>query len=388
MNNRKQIGLVLIWRLIFGIVGGGPLALIPAYAAQFGAQADLIGYYLAFAFSSVAVSTFVAGWLADRFQRRRPFLIAASVALAGGALWMGWVGDLRLLIVVMALWFFAGGVGLTMIAILTGLLAGESERGRVFGIFEVSVSLGALIAGVTLGAVADRWGYRALFTALAGLGCLLPLIAWWMRDQSTTPAARMEQPGTGGVHRLAGVVIILLAARWLAAIAGYATQFATPVMMNALLLSATAVSLTSAVGGLISLPLPPLIGWMSDRLGRKPLLIGLMLVGAAGAALLAGSALDWQFWAVTGVLYIFQIAGRAVGSAFLADSVPPESLGRGLSFYGMMEWIGGIIGYGATGYAIQNLGAPTTLYIVAALPLLAAVMLSPIRSKQTKLATA
>jgi MFS family permease len=387
MSNRKQLALVLMWRLIFGIVGGGPLALIPAYAAQLGAQADLIGYYLAFAFSSVAVSTSVAGWLADRFQRRRPFLIAASLALAGGALWMGWVGDLRLLVVVMALWFFAGGVGLTMIAILTGLLAGESERGRVFGILEVAVSLGALIAGVTLGAAADRWGYRWMFTGLAGLGGLLPLLAWWMEDSVTAPAVRGGRPSGGVAQRLAGVVVILLAARLLAATAGYATQFATPVMMNALLLSATAISLNSAVGGLISLPLPPLTGWLSDRLGRKPLLIGVLLLGALGVYLLAGSTVAWHFWAVTGVLYIFQLAGRAVGSAFLADSVPPEALGRGLSLYGMMEWIGGILGYGATGYTIQTFGAPVALYLVAALPLLAALLLIPIRSRQTRLAT-
>jgi 2-deoxy-D-gluconate 3-dehydrogenase len=41
MSNRKQLALVPMWRLIFGIVGGGPLALIPAHAASKGAIGSL-----------------------------------------------------------------------------------------------------------------------------------------------------------------------------------------------------------------------------------------------------------------------------------------------------------------------------------------------------------
>jgi len=387
-SNRQQLAALFVWRLTIGIVGGGSLPLIPAYAAQLGMQADLIGYYLAFGFSAIAVGTFVTGWLSDHFQRRKSFLIAASLVIVMATGLLGWVGHLGQLVLITAIWFFAGGIGFSIVAILTGLLAGEAERGRVFGALEVSGAVGSVIAGVLLGPIADQWGYRTMFTVLAVLACLLPLSGLVFKEEPTVPFTRAKPQTSSPAQGLKGIVVILLVSRVLAAVAGFVAQFGTPLTMNALGLSATAISLTGAVGGAVSLPLPLVTGWLSDRLGRKVLLIGMLFIGTLALVFLAGSVLEWHFWAVTSLAYIFQITGRGVGSAYMADMVAPESLGRGLSFYGGMEWIGGIIGYSATGYAIQNFGSSTTFFVGAALPLIAIGLLIPIRTTQVRTANA
>jgi predicted MFS family arabinose efflux permease len=69
---------------------------------------------------------------------------------------------------------------------------------------------------------------------------------------------------------------------------------------------------------------------------------------------------------------------RAVGSALVTDIVPPASLGRGISLFTATTWIGGIIGFAVTGFAIENLGMFFTLIIGACLPFAAMVLLIPI----------
>lgn len=387
MNSRRQLALLFVWRVVIGVVGGGSLPLIPGYAAQLGAQAGLIGYYLAFGFSAIAASTFAAGWLSDRFGRNKSILISTSLVLVVTTGLLGQVGNLWQLVLVTALWFFAGGVGFTLIAILTSLLTSGADRGRVFGILEMAGSAGGLIAGLALGPIVDQWGYRTMFPVLAALACLLALSAVALKETPKSQVAPAVSSVNDERHILTRAAIILLASRLMASVAGFMAQAGTPLTMNALGLSATAVSLTGAVGGAVSLPLPLFTGWLSDRAGRKPLLIAMLLIGSVALLFLAGSVLDWHFWAVTSLVYIFQIAGRAVGTAYMADVVTPEALGRGLSLYGGMEWVGGIIGYGVTGYAIQTLGSGATFFMGAALPLLAALLLVPLRSRQTQAVT-
>ena len=56
-----------------------------------------------------------------------------------------------------------------------------------------------------------------------------------------------------------------------------------------------------------------------------------------------------------------------------------ESLGRGLSLFSTTTWVGGIFGYTAAGQAIQRLGTTSTFVLGAFLPLLALLLLMPVR---------
>jgi branched-chain amino acid transport system permease protein len=71
-----------------------------------------------------------------------------------------------------------------------------------------------------------------------------------------------------------------------------------------------------------------------------------------------------------------------LGSALVADLVPKESLGRGMSLFGSTAWAGGIIGFACTGYCIQNLGIGLTFFTASFLTVIAIMLLIPIRREK------
>ena len=72
--------------------------------------------------------------------------------------------------------------------------------------------------------------------------------------------------------------------------------------------------------------------------------------------------------------------GGSVGSALVTDLVPQQSLGMGISLYRAANWVGGIIGWSGTGYAIENIGILSSLITASFLPLMAIILLIFIQS--------
>ena len=77
--SRKQLAALFACGLIGWIVAQGTLALLPVYAVRLGADPALAGNYLALAFGALTVGTVAAGWLSDRFQRRKLMLVVSGL---------------------------------------------------------------------------------------------------------------------------------------------------------------------------------------------------------------------------------------------------------------------------------------------------------------------
>jgi len=173
--SKKQILALFVCSLVPWTVGNGLVPLLPVYATQLGADPAAAGYYLAFSYFALAVGAVAAGWLSDRLRRRKMPLIISGLAGIPIAWLIGRVGNIWGLSMLTAMLWFCGGLGLALIGILTGLSAGDDERGKVFGILSLTTGLGALIGGLTTGFIVDRWGFPTMFTAVAVFLILWPL---------------------------------------------------------------------------------------------------------------------------------------------------------------------------------------------------------------------
>jgi MFS family permease len=375
----KQLVALAICRLVVFTAGGGLFPLLPVYAIRLGAQPAFTGYYLSLSFLATAMGTILAGWLSDKFQRRKALLIVAGGACLTATWLMGHATSIWLLVVLTVIVWFCAGVGLALISILTGLFAEESERGKVFGILEAMAALGAVISGASLGLIADRGGYPIMFEVDALIWGLYVLAGLWIADKVVIPGGPANVADAGAASGRRGGLSLLLLASVVAGTAGFVGNVGTSLAMNELGFKATAISSTAAIGGAVTLPLPALVGWLSDGIGRKRFLALCYLAGTAGLSILLVSALLWQFWLASALVYVFQIASRGVASALVTDLVTPEALGRGLSLFNATYWIGAVVGVGVAGYSVQQLGLAATFGLSASLPLIAILFLLPIR---------
>jgi MFS family permease len=136
-----------------------------------------------------------------------------------------------------------------------------------------------------------------------------------------------------------------------------------------------------------SVPMPLVAGWLSDRIGRKPLIIGVYLGGAIGFVvfLAAGSSLIW-LWVGIVLMGLFTFSESPQLQALLGDIAPPSIRDASYAFYFAMAFGVGslwVILYGIVIEAFgETEGVPIVFGLMAVTFVLAALGTVPIRAEQ------
>lgn len=134
----------------------------------------------------------------------------------------------------------------------------------------------------------------------------------------------------------------------------------------ALVLSALAISYSGA-----AFLAAPALGALSDRFGRRPVLLVSVLGSAVGYALFGAAQATWVL--VVGRLFDGLTAGNfSAAFAALADSTRAEDRGRNFGYLGASAGAGFIAGP-AVGGLLAHFGASAPLYFAAALSLANAI---------------
>jgi MFS family permease len=270
------------------------------------AQAYLLAL-LTFAagFAARPFGAIVFGWFGDRTGRKRTFLVTISVmGLATFA--VAFLPDYAsigvsapfLLVAVRVLQGFAIGGEYGGAAIYVAEHAGAKSRGSATGWIQTAAGIGLLLALLVIlalrtsmgeDAFAD-WGWRVPF----GLSVVLLLISLWIRlklDES--PAfRRIEAEGTRSKTPLRDAFVNRANLKIMAAalfglltsqgVVWYTAQFYTLFFLERITkVEPATVNFLIMVVTLASLPLYMFFAWLSDRIGRKPV----MLLGLAMAAI-------------------------------------------------------------------------------------------------------
>jgi MFS family permease len=383
MMTKKQLLALFTCSLVGWTILLSILNLLPVYAVQLGADEALAGHLLALAFAALTAGTLLAGWLSDKFQRRKSMLILAGLSNIPATWLMGQAEAFWQLAILTIIVYFLIGVGAITINILAGLFAGASERGKVFGILAINTSLGALLGGAASGAVVDRWGFPTLFLlACAGWG-LQALSSLLLQDRTRAELhqeTKFIQPESSGLGR---TFYIFMLANLLAFGAGFISVLGRPLLMNELRFDAAAISGVVAIGGAVSLPLPFLFGWLSDRMNRYWLIMICFLANAIGLFVLADSLSLWHF-GISAVLLSGTGVSLGIGPALVTDFVSPRRLGQALSWYNFSPSVGGILSFALAGQAFQGFGMSATFFAGALLTLLAAVLVLWVQRAKTQ----
>ena len=136
-----------------------------------------------------------------------------------------------------------------------------------------------------------------------------------------------------------------------------------------------------------SVPMPLIAGWLSDRIGRKPLIIGVYLGGAIGFVvfLVSGSSVI-GLWAGILLMGLFSFAESPQLQALLADIARPSIRDATFALYFTLAFGVGSLWvaiYGAIiGVAGNADGLPIVFVLMAVTFVLAALGTVPIRADQ------
>ncbi|MEO5885679.1 MAG: MFS transporter, partial [Candidatus Limnocylindrales bacterium] len=217
-----------------------------------------------------------------------------------------------------------------------GLLAEQfpaSRRGFAISAHIAGGNVGTVVVavvGVPLLAVVGWRGASVVFGVAAILIALLILVL--VREHGTDRIAALA----GGSSRDAlRQVIGDRDLRWLflTSVLGGGGRGLGVVNLFVLIYLTRVIGVDAATSGLMygalivfSVPMPLVAGWLSDRFGRKPLIIGAYLGGAFGFVvfLLAGSSL-LGLWVGIAIMGLFSFAESPQLQALLADIAPPAT---------------------------------------------------------------
>jgi EmrB/QacA subfamily drug resistance transporter len=152
----------------------------------------------------------VGGSLADRFGRKRFFLIGLAV-FTGGSAGAAFSGSVDALIAWRAV--MGAGAALTIpasLSIINDVFRDPAERARAIGAWAATIGLGIAIGPIAGGLLLTRFWWGSVFLvnvpiAVAGLACALSLV-----PGSRNPAAKRIDP-VGALLSIAGLGLLLWA---------------------------------------------------------------------------------------------------------------------------------------------------------------------------------
>ncbi len=243
-------------------------------------------------------------------------------------------------------------------------------------------------------------GWRGTSVAFGLAAALIALlILRLVRERGTDRAAAMA----GGSSRDAlRRVIADRDLRWLflTSVLGGGGRGLGVVNLFVLLYLTLVIGLDEATAGLMygalivfSVPMPLVAGWLSDRLGRKPLIIAAYLGGAVGfiVFILAGSSMFW-LWVGIILMGLFSFAESPQLQALLADISPPATRDASYALYFTLAFGVGSLWVALYGVIIDTLGdargLPAVFVLMALSFVAAAVATLPIDAERRSVVAA
>ena len=216
---------------------------------------------------------------------------------------------------------------------LVALDAGDARAGRAFGVLRALDTAGS-VAGPVIAGLLLLWlghgdrGLRIVF-ALAAIPAIAGL--WTLRQVRDAPAAVVLDRDTPRPPLPRAFKVLLVAAL----IFGLANSSDTLLLLRASSagLSAAQLAFAYALVNLVYALLAVPLGSLSDRIGRRPLLLAAWGTYVLVYAGFAGANQAWELVVLFALYGVYFAAAEGVVKAWIADLVPSERRGAAYGLY-------------------------------------------------------
>jgi MFS family permease len=275
-----------------------------------------------------------------------------------------------------------------------GLLAEQfppARRGMAISAHISGGNVGTVVVALAgpflMAAVGWRW-VSVIFGLPAAL--IAVAIVRWVTDQGTDrEAARAE----GSVRQALGQIRRnpTLRRLYVASVLGgggrglgVANLFALLYLTQVLHLPTSTTNVMYGVLIVLSVPMPLVAGWLSDRIGRRPVIVGAYLGGALGFAIfiLVGTSLI-GLWVGLAIMGLFSFAESPQLQALLADAALPGIRDVTFAIYFTLAFGIGSLWTALYAVIIDRLGnaagLPVVFWLMTVTFIAAAVVMLPVR---------
>jgi MFS family permease len=345
-----------------------------------GVAATSIGIIEGIAESTASILKVFSGWISDRAGKRKPMMVlgygVANLVKPFFAVTQSWQQ-------VLAIRFtdrFGKGIrGAPRDALLADSVP-QADRGRAFGIQRAldaaGAALGPLVAAFIL--YTSHNNYRSVFwwSVLPGLAAIIAVVFFLKEEGSGrpkgVPAPRMDIKSFGRRYMLFSIGATIFA------LGNSSDAFLILRAQNlgmAVALVPLAYFLFKLVATLTSVPL----GALSDRIGRRPVLVaGYLVFGLIylGFALAQSSLHVWLLFAVYG---LYLAATDGVQKAYVCDMVPATGRATAIGTINALTGIATLPASVAAGWLWQNVGPAAPFYFGSVIAFVTALWLAVFR---------
>lgn len=373
--SRAERAPLAVWITVLALLTSiAPLATdmylpaLPRVVDDLGTTASGVQLTLTAFLVGLALGQLVIGPLSDA-RGRRPLLLVGAVvcALAGVAVALS--PSIAFMVAARFVQGFAGAAGIVLArAVIVDRTTGR-RTAQLFTLMMAINGIAPVVAPLVGSGLVDVIGWRGIFVVLAGLAVLM-VVGILAAVPETLPVERRR---TGGLRRTATDIGAVLRrapyVSWTLVLAlSFSTMFAyisgsSFVLQDVLGLSTAgyAAAFAANAGGLV---LTSVLGARWDVEPRRKATIGVAVLVAAAAALLAVTLLGSPTWPVLGLLFVaVSSLGLIMGNATaLATDHVRDVAGTGSALLGALQFglgaaVSPLVGSSAVAMAAVMVGA-------------------------------
>jgi MFS family permease len=354
------------------------MPVLALFAESLGAGPERIGLIVSVSTLTGVLLKLPSGALSDIYGRRM-LLRVGVIAFGVPPFFYPFISDLNLLTLLRLLHGLATAI-FAPSALATVAELYRERRGAALGTYTACTQSGALLGPLIGGYLAFASGFSTAFITAGLFGCVAIVLFYSL--QLPSPPPRVHEKGLPsvwaemwkGFNVVARNRRVLMTSSTDAAkmIANGALMAFLPLYGVSVGLNPGEVGLLFTVQSLTSFISKPIMGRVSDRVGRQPLIVlGLLLCAATFVCI--PFAADLALLLVLSAGFGF---GEAVvtssSSAFVADSSEFKTLGAGMGMQGTIGDIGHASGPLLAGLLIANMSYAGAFAIIAGLQVAAA----------------
>jgi MFS family permease len=359
--------------------------LIPVFLSTvLGVRATAVGAIEGAAESTAALLKLASGWLSDRVPRRKPLVLLGYGLASAVRPLIGLAQSMSQVLAIRVTDRVGKGIRSSPRDALIADSVDPAIRGRAFGFHRAADHAGAVV-GPLLAFALLRWGgldlrHLFLWTIIPGVLAVAALV-FGVREVPREPKPRDEKtfdPKVALGKRFWAFLVVLFVFTLGNSTDAFLLLRASDLGVDAALIPIL-WSMLHVVKSASSTP----GGALSDRLGRKPLLIAGWIVYAVVYFFLGRAGAEWHIWALFAVYGIYFGLTEGVEKALVADLVPADRRGSAFGWYNLALGLGALPASLIFGAIWDRWGAPTAFTFGAAMALVAAIGITAVAPSQT-----